>query len=228
MVDVLVREEFPVKYERWRMEREDKAIEAVEEANLPERRVTTQSRWEGISSVKERKLSSTMDDSFNILTNRKKKSHRRRQSLPVQLEEFQRQHGISRSRASRNTAKMKKISIQNHMPVIKENTVVGSVRKKSRAGRRQSLSVLDTKKFPTNLNHFQNVVTSDESEDEFPDYLATIPKIKQKATVNFCNEDKADPLKNITRRIFVELDDDCDGYLDKNDVTKVSFACTLQ
>ena len=30
MVDVLVREEFPVKYERWRMEREDKAIEAVE------------------------------------------------------------------------------------------------------------------------------------------------------------------------------------------------------
>ena len=56
MVDVLVREEFPVKYERWRMEREDKAIEAVEEANLPERRVTTQSQWEGISSVKERKL----------------------------------------------------------------------------------------------------------------------------------------------------------------------------
>ena len=228
MVDVLVREEFPVKYERWRMEREDKAIEAVEEANLPERRVTTQSQWEGISSVKERKLSSTMDDSFNILTNRKKKSHRRRQSLPVQLEEFQRQHGISRSRASRNTAKMKKSSIQNHMPVIKENTVVGSVRKKSRAGRRQSLSVLDTKKFPTNLNHFQNVVTSDESEDEFPDYLATIPKIKQKATVNFCKDDKADPLKKITRRIFVELDEDCDGYLDKNDVMKVSFACTLQ
>ena len=54
MVDVLVREEFPVKYERWRMEREDKAIEAVEEANLPERRVTTQSQWEGIHLLKER------------------------------------------------------------------------------------------------------------------------------------------------------------------------------
>ena len=162
-----------------------------------------------------------MEDSFSVLTKHKKNSHGRRQSLPVQLEDFQQQHGISRPRVSRNAAKTKKSSFQNHMPAIKENTVVGNVRRKNRLGRRQSLSVLDTKKFQTNLKHFQNVITSDESEDEFPDYLATIPKIRHKATINFCKEDKADPLKKITRRIFVELDEDCDGYLDKNDVTKV-------
>ena len=205
------------------MEGEDRAINAVEEANLPDQRITTQSQLEGTSSVKQRKISSTMEDSFNFLANRKSKSHRRRQSLPVQLENFQQQHGISRPRVSRNAPKMKKSSIQNHMPAIEENASVGSVRR-SRVRRRQSLSILDAKKVPTNLKHLQNsVVTSDESEDEFPDYFATIPKIKQKTTVNFSKEEKSDPLKKITRRIFVELDEDCDGYLDKNDVVKVRF-----
>ena len=218
-----VREEFPVKYERWRVEREDKAIKAVEEANLPKQRARTNSEWEEISSVKERKLSSTMEEnSFNLLANRKKK-HRRRQSLPIQLEDFQQQHGFLRPRVSKNAPKMMKSSIQNQMPSIDENTTVRNLRRNGR-GRRQSLSILDTKKFPTNLKHLQNiVVTSDESEDEFPDYFATIPKIRHKVPVNFCKEQQVDPLKKITRRIFVELDEDCDGYLDKYDMMKVSF-----
>ena len=51
--------------------------------------------------------------------------------------------------------------------------------------------------------------------------LRTIPKIKEKTKFNYSKGEIADPLKKITRQIFVELDEDCDGYLDKNDLLKV-------
>ena len=204
--------------ETWTALHEETAISAVEEANQPGHQPASHRRRTSTSKKRKGSLTSVNNEVISL----ERKSQNRRQSLPVQLEYFQVKHGASSPISGRSAARGRRGSVQKYMPVIEENPRLENTNKKGSVGRRQSLSVLDTNKFAASLRPLQqSTICSNDSEDEFTDYFKTIPKIKQKPKFNYSKAEMADPLEKITRQIFVELDEDCDGHVDKNDLIKV-------